>query len=327
MLQNRKNKSSKWWLIIKLLLASCALWFIYRKVISQQSDGDYLSQIKTALLSEGTLSLFIIVFLMMVINWTIEAVKWKFMIRKIEDISLGRSVEAVFSGITISLFTPNRIGEYAGRVFHLHEGKRMQGTIITVIENFSQLLITFITGSIACIFYMNNYLDLNPFISILWKILQGFFCIISLMFYFNIDFLERVFLRFRLSDYWKQIFHVFSLYTPGELFRVLIYSLFRYIVFSTQFFLLLKIYGSNLEIFPAFLMIAMTFFVMSVVPTFAIAELGIRGAIAAYFFGKITIDVLPVLNATFSLWLINLVIPAFAGAFSIFHFRLEKINK
>jgi hypothetical protein len=75
------------------------------------------------------------------------------------------------------------------------------------------------------------------------------------------------------------------------------------------------------------LMIAMTFFVMSVVPTFAIAELGIRAAVAAYFFGKLTIDVLPVLNATFSLWLINLAIPALAGSIFIFHFRLEKNSK
>ena len=74
-------------------------------------------------------------------------------------------------------------------------------------------------------------------------------------------------------------------------------------------------------------MIAMTFFVMSVVPTFAITEIGVRGAIAAFFFGKLTSDVLPVLNATFSLWLINLAIPALIGTFFIFHFRLESKAK
>jgi hypothetical protein len=90
---------------------------------------------------------------------------------------------------------------------------------------------------------------------------------------------------------------------------------------------LLKLFGCNLNTLEGLMMISLTFFVMSVVPTFTIAELGIRGAVAAYFFSKLTIDVLPVLNATFSLWLINLVIPALAGAIFIFHFRLEKNGK
>jgi hypothetical protein len=86
----------------------------------------------------------------------------------------------------------------------------------------------------------------------------------------------------------------------------------------------MRIYGCTFSFVPAVLMTAMTFFAMTVIPTFAFAELGIRGAVSAYFFGKLTIDVLPVLNATFSLWLVNLAIPSIAGAFFIFNFRLGK---
>ena len=122
----------------------------------------------------------------------------------------------------------------------------------------------------------------------------------------------------------KQILHVFSLYSNLELLKVLSLSLLRYLIFSIQFYLLFLVYGCDFGFFPALLMISMTFFVMSIVPTFTIAELGVRGAVSAFFFGKLTIDVLPVLNATFSLWLINLALPALIGAFFIFHFRLER---
>jgi hypothetical protein len=236
-------------------------------------------------------------------------------------------LEAVFSGLTISFFTPNRIGEYAGRVFHLKEGKRMQATFITVIENSSQLLITILTGCIASIFYMNNFVEMDVWILYIVRFLLFVLSIICVLIYFNLDVFEKIFDRFRLSEYWKKIIHVFSLYSGKDLLKVLILSFIRYIIFSLQFFILIKIYGNSFQFFSCMMMVAMTFFVMSVVPTFTIAELGIRGAVSAYFFGKLTIDVLPVVNATFSLWLINLALPALAGAFFIFHFRFEKNGK
>ena len=323
-LQSKKNKSGKWWLALKLCLALSALWFIYLKVVSHENSADYLTQLKTAVGQPGSASLFFIVFLMMILNWTTEAVKWKFMIGKIEHIKLTRALEAVFSGLTFSFFTPNRIGEYAGRVFHLRQGIRMQATFITVIENSSQLLITLLTGSIASILYMHDYLQSSPLIYTVMRFLLIALCLLCLMLYFNLDLFEKFFQRFRLSEYWKQIFHVFSLYSFTELLKVLFLSAVRYAIFSLQFIILLKIYGSTIEFFPCLLMIVMTFFVMSIVPTFTIAEIGVRGAVATYFFEKLTIDVLPVLNTTFSLWLINLALPALIGAFFIFNFKLGK---
>ncbi len=327
MLQSKKNKSGKLWLVIKIILALCALWFIYQKVFRHESSKDYFIQLKIAFEQPGLNFLFFVVLFLMILNWTTEALKWQFMINKIERIGIRRSLEAVFSGLTVSFFTPNRIGEYAGRVFHLKEGKRMQATFITIIENSSQLLITLLIGSLACMIYMDEYLELNFWIFILIRFMLIAFCIFCLIFFYNLDLFEKFFQRFRLTEYWRQIFHVFSLYSSKELTKVLLLSLIRYLIFSTQFYILLQIYGSDFPFTKSLLMIAMTFFVMAVVPTFSFAELGIRGAVSAYFFGKLSIDVLPVLNATFSLWFINLVIPALAGAFFIFHFRLEKNEK
>ena len=54
---------------------------------------------------------------MMFLNWLVEALKWRYMISKIENISIMTAYRAVLTGITVSTFTPNRIGEYGGRVF------------------------------------------------------------------------------------------------------------------------------------------------------------------------------------------------------------------
>jgi hypothetical protein len=324
MLQSKTNKSGKWWLTVKTGLAILALWFIYLKVVRHENSRDYLEQLQTVFAKPASALLFLLVFVLMFVNWTIEAYKWKYMIRKIEAVSTRRSLEAVFSGITISFFTPNRIGEYAGRVFHLQPGIRMQATLVTVIENSSQLLVTLLTGSIASMIYLGDYFQFNPWILMLVRVLFVLLCLVCLLLYFNIDLFERLFRRFGVNEYRRQILHVFALYSTRELFHVFLLSLARYFVFSLQFFLLLRLYGSYFGLAEGILMIAMTFFAMSIVPTFTFAELGIRGAVSAYFFGKLTIDVLPVLNASFSLWLVNLVLPALAGAIFIFHFRLGK---
>ena len=327
MTQRKKIIPAKVWLLLKLLLAGCALWFIYYKISSHENSHDYLKQIGFAVRQPKSIVLFFIVILMMMANWTTEAWKWKLMVFKIERISIGRAIEAIFSGITVSFFTPNRIGEYAGRVFHLHEGKRMKATFVTIIENFSQLLVTIITGTIATIIFLKTNIVLSNWLTFSIIIMLISVSVFLLFLYFNLGLFEQILLRLKFSEYWNHAFHVFSLYTSRELVNVLMLSFLRYLIFSLQFFLLLKLFGSTLLLFPSLVMSAMTFFIVTVVPTFTITEIGIRGAVSAYFFGKLTSDVLPVLNAVFSLWLINLALPAIIGSIFIFNFRFEKTER
>ena len=85
----------------------------------------------------------------MFLNWFLESLKWRFLISKIEKISIKRSLRAIFSGITVSAFTPNRVGEYAGRVFCLEKADRVQAVLITVIGSMAQLVVTIVFGLIG----------------------------------------------------------------------------------------------------------------------------------------------------------------------------------
>ena len=107
--------------------------------IEQFNNTDVLQQIK------GHYSILIVIVLMMFLNWFLEALKWQFLIKKIEEISFSRSVRAVFSGITVSAFTPNRVGEYGGRVFCLEKADRIQAVFITIIGSMAQLITTILS--------------------------------------------------------------------------------------------------------------------------------------------------------------------------------------
>ncbi|TNE63913.1 MAG: hypothetical protein EP344_04045 [Bacteroidetes bacterium] len=49
-------------------------------------------------------------------NRILEAIKWHTLLRRSAPISLGKALLAVWVGVSVSLFAPNRIGEYGGRI-------------------------------------------------------------------------------------------------------------------------------------------------------------------------------------------------------------------
>ena len=62
-----------------------------------------------------------------------------------------------------------------------------------------------------------------------------------------------------------------------------------------------------------FSLIALTFFVTSAIPTFALTEIAVRSGVAIYFFGTISLAHTPILAASLFLWIVNLAIPALVG--------------
>ena len=127
--------------ILKIGIVLFSIYFLYVQFILKIEDNQVNSFSIFRTINSNIFSFFL-VFFMMFLNWIIEAFKWKLLIKKVEDISIWTSVRAVFSGITVSTFTPNRVGEYGGRIFCLSKADRFQSILITVIGSVGQLTTT-----------------------------------------------------------------------------------------------------------------------------------------------------------------------------------------
>lgn len=108
------------------------------------------------------------------------------------------------------------------------------------------------------------------------------------------------------------------------LLRVLGWSLLRYVVFVIQYILLLQSFDVVTGWVTAWWLISVLYLCLAIVPTIALAELGIRGALALSLFGLVSADALGILTASFSIWLINLVLPAIAGSIMMIGIRIFK---
>ncbi len=290
----------------------------------------------------------IVVFILMLLNWGIEALKWCIMIRKIERISWIRSFEAVLSGVAISSFTPNRVGDYFGRVFILERGNRIEGVLITFLGSMSQLLVTFVLGTSSIfLLFMEYHAELLLYFSIpghlyayfLWGggiLILGLNILVILLF-LNISLLSSLAgrLKGKLLEKLTSYIHILSVYSLDELISIIFLSLFRFVVFSFQMFLLLKIFSVDLPFFHAMIIIAVTFFVMTIIPTITITELGIRGSVALFLIGMYFggSDIAPqsinlgIIAASTSLWIINLTIPALIGAIFVLNLKFFRKPK
>lgn len=316
--------------LIKIGIVVFALFFLYQQ-FAYKSSIDQFDLNHILLQLQQNFLVIALVILMMFLNWFLESLKWRFLISKIEKVTIRRSIRAIFSGITVSTFTPNRVGEYGGRVFCLENADRIQAVLITIIGSMAQLVITIVFGLIGILLLPNLMPVFDMLLSeIIFAYPIMLFSIILLnallvTLFLNASFFSVVLSKIKFLKKFAKYNEVFSFYNSSELLEVLLYSLARYIVFTTQFFILLQVFEVDVTYIDAIILTTTMLFAISIIPTIAITEIGVRGSIALFLFGLVSANTLGILSATFVMWIINLLLPALIG--TIFIFTLKFFRK
>lgn len=323
--------------LIKVAIVLLTFIFIYRRIFIRDNLDEVMLRYNFEINNHNFVLLSVIVFLLMILNWSIETVKWQYLIKKIESVPFFKALNAIFSGITVSIFTPNRVGEYAGRVFVLEHADRWKGVLITILGSFCQLLVTIVFGAISFVVFLHSE-SANYFIGDYaiygLSFLILFLAALLIFLYFNIGILSLLINKLpkRLKKI-KRYGLIYSRYSKKELAVVLLLSTLRYFVFITQFYLLLNLFNINIPYIDTFYIMSLVYITMSAIPTITLTELGIRGSVSLYFFGLYLSNrgelpgsyELGIVTVSSLLWLLNLALPALVGA--VFVFRLKFFRK
>ena len=99
-------------------------------------------------------------------------------------------------------------------------------------------------------------------------------------------------------------------------------SYLRFIVYTIQFILLLVWLQVYIAPADAFFMVSLFFWVMAVIPSIALTELGIRGTVSIYLFSHYSNNTLGIVAASTGIWMLNLIVPSIIGSILIFSRRL-----
>jgi uncharacterized membrane protein YbhN (UPF0104 family) len=331
--QNLKqlNKSTK--IILNYVLGGAlCVWLtfaIYQQILHQQNLPAAWQHMKTMVMERGWL-LMIVVVVMMFVNWGLEARKWQLLVQPLEEVPFRRAFGAILSGVSLSVNTPNRIGEYGGRILYLRNKNKLKAIAATIVGSFSQLIATIVFGMIGFIYYINQYeMTRGGYFEpeTRGKILLGFLliiCTLGLILYFRLGIIVGIFEKIPWLRKVKVFIQIIARYSPAELRKLLLLSAVRYMVFSAQYLILLYALGVTFVWWQGFFMINVIYLVMAVLPTIAIAEIGLRGSVSMHFLGLLSGNAAGILAATVAIWLINLVLPAVMGSLLLLGVKIFK---
>lgn len=267
--------------------------------------------------SSENLFLFFIVIILMPVVWALEALKWRLVLMPYTKISFWRSWRSVWYGVVAGHFTPNRVGEPVGRLALIEPAIRGKAGFLAAWCSFTQQIATILFGLIGIIWWIGfKGLPLMPYnfpnwIIYITIILWFLLVVIGLL---KIDRLAQWFGHFKWI---KSVLHNETLDAKVKIstyFAVQLLSLLRYVVFSTQYVILLYAFGLKIDLISLYAIVSLTYIFTSIIPTFSASEIGVKTGFAIWFAAMISSNPLAVTTASFSLWVLNLAIPAIIAA-------------
>lgn len=233
---------------------------------------------------------------------------------------------SILTGISTGLLTPGRLGEYPGRAFPLKDVKISEVTAGSAIDKLNSLMVILIAGSFSTLLFLNKFysIDNNLTTSLLFLLTGIYLLLVYLILSpeFWRGFVGEQIGRVKIIEKYFLNFKSIGLFNRAIFGKNFLLSVLNYLVFSTQFVLLVMAYSSQAEFMTSFWGSSLVFFTKSIIPGVTLGEIGIRESASVYFLGHFGVEAVACFNAALMLYTINILIPAIPGA--VFIFRRNK---
>ncbi len=260
-------------------------------------------------------------------HWVLEAIKWQRLVSCMEAVGLMQAFGAVIYGLSLGVLTPKRTGEYIGRARWLEPHNRISGAVVNLPGSLAQLLATLLFGLVALGLVLNGRVfEAAIFFGGPMAMLDGWLpVVVTLLLLLGLLLMGPVvakYSRSALFPSWLQTVSVLGKISTQDLFFLVVLSCFRYLIFVVQFYLLLRMFQTPMPFQEAFVILALIYLVMAMIPVSTLAEAGVKGSVALLVLGVLmesTTEGLFLLKTGVvagltALWVINLMLPAAIGA-------------
>ena len=292
-------------LLVKLLIVGGAFYFIY----NQLANNDKLDWQKFIVLFRKNQSVVGIGFILLlsVLNRYFEILKWKNLANVIREISLAEATKQVLAALTAGLFTPNGVGEYAGKALYYPKSEAKRVVFLNLICNGIQMILTVIFGTIGLLFL--GY----------WKWVLGIIAISLFFILFSV-----LFKKIKIKGYSiEKLLHKINEIPKSVHRKNILLGILRYLVFSHQYYVLFLAFDVDLPYFTLIATIAVVYFLASSLPTFQFLDFAVKGSVAIYFFGILGVNEWIVVFISTLMWFLNVVLPVIIGAYYVLNFKTK----
>ena len=301
-------------LLIKLLIVGGAFYFIY----NQLANNDKLDWQKFITLFRKNQSVLGIGFILLlsVLNRYFEILKWQNLAKVIHEISLGEATKQVLAALTAGIFTPNGVGEYAGKTLFYPKSEAKNVIFLNLICNGIQMVLTVIFGLFALMYFNAKYeVITTQTVAILFG---GFVLLLIVLFSLK---------KIKIKGYSieKLVHKINEIPKPIHRKNILL-GVLRYLVFSHQYYFLFLAFDVDLPYFTLISTIAVVYFLASSLPTFQFLDFAVKGSVAIFFFEKLGVNEWIVVFISTLMWFLNVVLPVILGSYYVLNFKSSPKN-
>jgi hypothetical protein len=295
-------------LLIKLLIVGGAFYFIY----NQLANNDKLDWEKFIILFQKNQSVAGISFILLlsVLNRFFEILKWQNLAQVVKPISISEATKQVLSALTLGVFTPVGVGEYAGKALYFRKKETKKIIFLNLICNGIQIVATGLFGVLGML--LLGYW--------LWSLGIVVFTIAFLVFaYFSKNIKIK---EYSIEDLLIKINEI-----PKKIHRKnLILGFCRYLVFSHQYYFLFLAFDVDLPYITLMATITTVYFLASVVPSFQFLDFALKGSLSIYFFGLLDVNEWIVIFISSLMWFLNIVLPVIIGSYYVMNFKTKIVQ-
>ena len=291
--------------LIKILIVVAAFYFIYNEL----ANNDKLDWAKFLVVFKKNQSFFGILFILTFsfLNRYFEILKWQNLAKIVRPISILESTKQVLAVLTLGVFTPIGVGEYAGKALYFDKSKTSEIIFLNLICNGIQMVATAFFGVLGMLL-LGYYLWAFGIISIS--------IVLILFFVFTKN---KKIKGYTIQDFISKINNI-----PKKIHQKnIILGFARYLVFTHQYYFLLIAFDINLDYFVLISTITTVYFLASVVPSFQFLDFALKGSLAIFFFKLLGINEWIIIFITSLMWFLNVAIPVAIGSFFVLNFKLK----
>ena len=291
--------------IIKLLIVIAAFYFIYQ----QLTNNDKLNWVKFSALVKEKQSILGILFLLSFsfANRFLEILKWQNLVSFIKPISIGEATKQVLGALTAGIFTPNGLGEYAGKALFFEKIKTKKIIFLNLICNGIQLILTIVFGTIG-----------------LWVLGFRKWVLLILILVFGFWLLAHVSKKIKIKGYSiEKLIQKINEIPKSIHKKNILFGVCRYLIFSHQYYFLFLVFDVDLPYITLMATITAVYFLASSLPSFQFLDFAVKGSVALFFFGKLGVNEWVVAFISTLMWFLNVVIPVVIGSYFVLNFKIK----
>jgi hypothetical protein len=291
-------------LLIKLSIVGGAFYFIY----NQLANNDQLDWEKFIILFKKNQSFagISLILLLSVLNRFFEILKWQNLVFPRYKTSLSEATQQVLGALTAGLFTPNGVGEYAGKALFFKKSEAKKIVFLNLICNGIQMILSVVFGTIGLWFLGYGLWVTGILLSAFGFWLLAFGLKKVAIKGYSIEKLIHKIKEIPISIHQKNIFLASC----------------RYLIFSHQYYLLFLAFDVDVPYLTLMATIASVYFLASSLPTFQFLDFAVKGSVAVYFFGILGVNEWIVVFISTLMWFLNVVLPVIIGSYYVINYKI-----